>query len=144
MTDSEDFSAGVAREVKRWVNLRGLSQSDVATLLGISPQAMSRRVSGETPYALDELNVLAQALGVRIAVFVGEPPKVGELRSTSLPEPPQSPTVRPRRGRKLEERRPTTPKVHAICGSRNRAVTSRYNRVHLRTLGESTHTRRAA
>lgn len=48
-------------------------QSDLATVIGLSQQAMSRRLSGEVAFDVDELHALATYLEIPAAQLLGEP-----------------------------------------------------------------------
>lgn len=58
----------VAAEMKR----RRLSQSVLAQHLGLSQAAVSARLRGVTSWRVDELQVVADALGVPISTLLGE------------------------------------------------------------------------
>jgi transcriptional regulator with XRE-family HTH domain len=142
MTDTspESINSRVAREVRTWAARRELNQADAAVLIGVSQQGISRRLNGQTPFALDELEVLASAFGIRLAVLLGEPPTVTELRESSpIPDAPRHSPLRARRGR-----RTTAYKVPTSIASRNRPIPTGYRRAHLLTRGETPHTGRAA
>ncbi len=57
----------VAQEVRANMARRGRTQSDIATALGISQTAISRRLSGSVPWDVNELELVATALDVPIA-----------------------------------------------------------------------------
>lgn len=50
----------------------GLTQGTLATKVGMSPSAIGRRLSGETPITLEDLNTLASACGLRVKVTLEE------------------------------------------------------------------------
>lgn len=60
---SEIAAANVRAESAR----RGLYGKDLAAILGLSPMAVYDRGRGRTPWALDELQVIARALDLEIA-----------------------------------------------------------------------------
>lgn len=62
MSTQAGFS--VAANVKAEATRRGLVQSDLATALGVSRAAMSRRLTGEMEFSVSELITLADFLGV--------------------------------------------------------------------------------
>ncbi len=57
----------VAQEVRANMARRGRTQSDIATALGISQTAISRRLSGSVPWDVNELELVATALDVPLA-----------------------------------------------------------------------------
>jgi transcriptional regulator with XRE-family HTH domain len=61
-----NLRAEIARQRKR--------QTDLAAALGISAPALSRRLKGETPISVDELQVLADRLDRPMSFFLGEKP----------------------------------------------------------------------
>ena len=67
MAATEDPIAGNVRaEMAR----RRLTQTDVALLLGMSQNAVSRRLSGRTPWRLTDLRALADALGTTVSALI--------------------------------------------------------------------------
>lgn len=46
------------------------TQADLAAHLGISQQSLSRRMSGQTPFSIDELATIATALQVSLTDLV--------------------------------------------------------------------------
>jgi transcriptional regulator with XRE-family HTH domain len=57
------FSRRVAAEVRATMARRRIKQKDLAAAMNMSPQAISRRLSGELPFDLDELAHVARLLG---------------------------------------------------------------------------------
>jgi DNA-binding XRE family transcriptional regulator len=53
---------------------RGLSQQQLAAELGLSRTAVSARFREQVPWSLDEIGVLAQLFGCRVAELVTEAP----------------------------------------------------------------------
>lgn len=51
---------------------RGVSQTRVAERLGISQSAVSARLSGRTPFDVNELVTIADFLGVPVTALIGE------------------------------------------------------------------------
>lgn len=75
----------VALEVRAWRGRFGMSQVEMADLLGIAQNGISRRLAGLTPFTLNELDTLAQHWGLRMAVLLGEePPSPDELAVAAL------------------------------------------------------------
>lgn len=62
----------VARNVRAEMARAGKNQQDIASHLGISQQSVSRRMSGSTPFTIDELAAIAGLLGVRLTELVRE------------------------------------------------------------------------
>lgn len=64
--------AAVAANVRAAAARHRLRQSDLATIVGLSQQAMSRRLSGEVAFDVDELHALASHLEIPAAQLLGE------------------------------------------------------------------------
>lgn len=64
MTDTPTAVAG--RNIRAEMSRRGLSQTAVATRLGISQAAMSARIRGVTPFDLNEVVQLADLFGMTV------------------------------------------------------------------------------
>jgi transcriptional regulator with XRE-family HTH domain len=60
-----DIAANVRAEMAR----RGKSQADIGSLLGITRQAISRRLLGHVAFDADDLATIATYLNVSVAVF---------------------------------------------------------------------------
>ena len=65
-THAKSAAANIRAELAR----RGLTQSDVAPHLGLTRQAVSRRLVGPTPFTLDQLYKIAELVGVPISVLI--------------------------------------------------------------------------
>lgn len=63
----------VAAEVRAYLARQRKTQGDVAALLGLSQQSVSRRMSGVIPFDVEELHKIAVFLGVPVAALFGEP-----------------------------------------------------------------------
>jgi len=74
MTDkAEEVIASSARaELSRG----GIAQAEVARLLGMSQQSVSRRLHGTIPFSAGELMKIANYLGVDISVLYGPAARV--------------------------------------------------------------------
>lgn len=57
----------IAHAIRARLRANGVSQSAVAAALGISQAAVSRRLVGDVPLSLEDLDVIATQLGVGIA-----------------------------------------------------------------------------
>lgn len=68
----------IARNVRAEMARRGVSQTALAEQLGWSQRAVSRRVTGETRIHADELTLVADALGVDVAVLLDTPAPAGD------------------------------------------------------------------
>lgn len=67
-TNHDPVTANVRAEMAR----RNKTQTDVADLLGISQNGVSRRLRGETAWRVHELRALADDFGVPVSSLVGE------------------------------------------------------------------------
>jgi len=65
-------SAAVVSAVKAEMARRSHSQVSLAPLVGMRQQALSRRLSGKTPFTIDELARVAAALELSLADLVAE------------------------------------------------------------------------
>lgn len=64
----ERIAANVRAEVAR----QRKTQAQLAGRLGITQQAMSRRLHGFTPFSVDELAIVADEVGVTVSSLIGE------------------------------------------------------------------------
>lgn len=60
-------SEAVAAEIRAELARRRIPQARLAALLGVSQVSVSRRLSGETPFDLNELVKVADFLGIDVA-----------------------------------------------------------------------------
>jgi transcriptional regulator with XRE-family HTH domain len=68
MTIATDYgySEALAAEVRAMAARKSVHHKDIAAALGLSPMAVSRRMSGETPWTVTELYIAARTLGCGI------------------------------------------------------------------------------
>jgi transcriptional regulator with XRE-family HTH domain len=64
--------AEVRSAIKAEMARRDLSQTDLARVLGMAPNGVSRRLTGHTPITVPELMRIAHALNVPASVLLGE------------------------------------------------------------------------
>lgn len=69
---SEALRLRVAAEVRAWKGRRNVTQIQLARVLGISQPSISAKLSGKTPFDLDELDLLATFFDISPARLVGE------------------------------------------------------------------------
>lgn len=65
------FSAIVASRLRGVLAERGMNQQDLVRILSVSTSAASKRYRGLMPFPLDEVPVLAAALGTSVAYLMG-------------------------------------------------------------------------
>jgi transcriptional regulator with XRE-family HTH domain len=59
------------RRVRMFLAARGIDQTDLAPVLGMSRNSLSRRVNGPTPFRIEELEKIARYLGMPIGELLG-------------------------------------------------------------------------
>jgi transcriptional regulator with XRE-family HTH domain len=64
----------VGLEIKVRMTRAGLKQADLAAVLGLSRAAVSRRLNGEIPFDVAELDLVAELLGTTSSALVEEEP----------------------------------------------------------------------
>ncbi|NII42261.1 transcriptional regulator with XRE-family HTH domain [Curtobacterium flaccumfaciens] len=62
--ETQSYSEQVAGEVRAAIGRAGLTQSAVSTKTGISGATLSRKLSGKVAFDVEELNAIAEALGL--------------------------------------------------------------------------------
>ena len=62
----------VAAEIRALLGRRGMSQSQLSQVIGISQPQLSKRLKGLIPFDLDELVLLADYFGVSVGSLFGE------------------------------------------------------------------------
>lgn len=70
--EREGRSREVAGEIRALLARRQASGKQLASHLGMSQFAISRRLRGETPFSIDELAAAAEFLGVPMSDLVAE------------------------------------------------------------------------
>lgn len=75
-----DFRALVASSVRAEMARRSLHQGDLAAALGLPRTGVSRRLTGHTPFTVDELHALAVMMDIPVARF---------LESACFPDSPE-------------------------------------------------------
>jgi len=72
MTDAHGLR--VAEEVRALMARRRVSQQTLATALGVSQAAVSRRTTGLVPFSVSQLCVVAEVLEVPVDTLIGTAP----------------------------------------------------------------------
>lgn len=62
--ETQSYSEQVAGEVRAAIGRANLTQSAVSAKTGISGATLSRKLSGKVAFDVEELNLIAQALGL--------------------------------------------------------------------------------
>lgn len=62
----------VADNTRAEMARRGQTQTSLAIAVDMTQQALSRRLSGRTPFTIDELAKVADVLGVSVTALIGE------------------------------------------------------------------------
>lgn len=78
MTDNP--AARVGRNVRAEMARNGLTQGDLATRLRLTQPAVSRRLTGDVPFNVNELAIVSRVVGVPLSRLVA-----GSERSTREP-----------------------------------------------------------
>ena len=65
-------SLRVADSIRAEMARRRISQKELAERVGMTQPAVSRRLSGEVVFAVDELPTFAEALGVPVSTLLGD------------------------------------------------------------------------
>lgn len=88
---SDVITASVAAEVRAEMGRQRVSQRRIAEVIGLSQQAVSRRLSGEVPFDVAELGRIAAELGVLADVFLRNSTPPGTPRPSTPPPQPKPP-----------------------------------------------------
>lgn len=62
----QDTARGIARNVSAALRSADISQRDAAALTGIAINTLSRRLTGNSPFKVDELALIAEILGTTV------------------------------------------------------------------------------
>ena len=68
-----DHSEGVNAEIRAGMARKALTQSDVASVLGLSQASVNDRLKGRREWRLDELLKVADLLGVQASALLPAP-----------------------------------------------------------------------
>lgn len=101
------LSALVAEEIRALMARRRISGRQLATQLGVSPSWISYRLTGAQPFDVNDLHLIAVALGVGVHDLLPPPEiaaKAAENREVIVSNPPRTerptrPPARPRDNR---------------------------------------------
>jgi transcriptional regulator with XRE-family HTH domain len=86
---SAEARSDIARAVRSALGRYSIRQSDLADRLGASQQAVSRRLTGQSPFLAHELLVVADMCGISVGVLLDPPPPVDPPTTEHDPEPDQ-------------------------------------------------------
>lgn len=64
------YTRTVANTIRAELARRSLTQADLATALGVTQPSVSRRMSGQTPFTVDEVAKAAALLGLPVTALV--------------------------------------------------------------------------
>lgn len=67
-----EFELAVRDEVKAWMGRRGVSQTELAQVLGVSQSGISARLHGKTAFLIHDLAVIAGYLGITLGDLLGQ------------------------------------------------------------------------
>jgi transcriptional regulator with XRE-family HTH domain len=66
------FRDRLAAEVRAHMARRGWSNRKLATILGVTPPWVNRRVNGEIPMTSDDMELFADTFGLTITQLIGQ------------------------------------------------------------------------
>jgi predicted XRE-type DNA-binding protein len=66
-----EFELAVRDEVKAWMARKGVSQTELAEVLGVSQSNVSYRLRGKTAFVIHDLAIIAGYLGITVADLLG-------------------------------------------------------------------------
>lgn len=69
---SQSTAEVVGATVRAELARAGKSQTDLAAVLGVTQTAVSKRLRGVTPFDVNELAAVADALGLDLAVLIAD------------------------------------------------------------------------
>lgn len=71
--NADTLAGQIAREIRAEMGRQGISQGQLADQLGCTQRSLSRRLTGDVPVDVAELEQLADALGVPLSQFLPTP-----------------------------------------------------------------------
>lgn len=73
----------LSERITRWRSSRdGLTKSELARACGVSSAAVVQWENGDTEPTHDNVEAIAQAIGISLSVFWGEPPAMPRRRAS--------------------------------------------------------------
>lgn len=69
----EDIAADFTEELVRWMEMKDLSRSGLATLIGHSPSYVTKVLRGDANLTASSMAKLARAVGARVRVHLAPP-----------------------------------------------------------------------
>ena len=87
-----ELHRGVAEEIGVLLFRRRMTALDLARRLGLSQSAMSRRMVGDQPFDLDEIQRIAEALGVPVVDLLPRSAR-GDRANVSVGSPGHAPAL---------------------------------------------------
>ena len=72
MATTTDTSRIIAANVSAALSAAGIAQRDAATQTGIPLTTLSRRLTGNSPFTVVELDLLARILGVTVSALIAQ------------------------------------------------------------------------
>lgn len=70
--DHKPFTVVVAAKIRGRIAELGYRQADLAGVLGVSQQSVSKRLTGKVPFDVNELATVADWLGVSVMQLLGD------------------------------------------------------------------------
>lgn len=67
-----DAAGGIASRVSKAVRESGVSQVEIAVVLGVSRKTVERRLKGEREFTANEIGLIAKRLRVPVADLLGD------------------------------------------------------------------------
>lgn len=68
----EKFHEAVAATLRGWAAKKNIKQEQIGELLGIKQQNVSNRMSGQTPFTVDEIHAIITALDIDPHEFIND------------------------------------------------------------------------
>lgn len=66
MSTTTPLNEHIAAEIRAELGRANISQAEFAPRIGLTSSSLSRRMNGEIPWNIDELELVAQELGVEL------------------------------------------------------------------------------
>lgn len=82
-SDTSTYREAVAAEVRAMMGRRRITQGAIAQALGLSQAAVSRRLTGDTAFDLDDVFALARYFDVKLSALLPEPAEVAKVNGAT-------------------------------------------------------------